>query len=67
MKILFNDKELEIDANKNLKVYLAEFGLSDLRGWAVAINSKIIPSKKISDMVLKEGDEIILVQATQGG
>ena len=46
---------------------LDEIELSDLAGWAVAVNERVIARDEATDYELFEGDRVILVQATQGG
>ena len=42
MKIYVNDSEKIVSENYNLQSLLEEMKLSDLNGWAVAINKEII-------------------------
>ena len=46
---------------------LNEIELNDLAGWAVAVNECVIAREEAVDYELSEGDNVILVQATQGG
>ena len=67
MKVFINDEEVEICKDVSLSFFLNDRGLDDFQGWAVAVNEEIIPLHSVNNVRLKEGDEIILVQATQGG
>ena len=44
----------------------AEFA-SDVKGIALAVNNSVAPKSKWDSFLLKEGDSILVVQATQGG
>ena len=67
MKVFINDEEKEIPSDLSLGSYLDLIGMSDMSGWAIALNQEIIPSDEVIETKLSEGDQIILVQATQGG
>ena len=47
MKIYVNDSEKIVSENYNLQSLLEEMNLSDLNGWAVAINKEIIPADDV--------------------
>jgi sulfur carrier protein len=46
---------------------LKEMHREHSRGLAVAVNGNVIPQNSWSTVQLKEHDQIILIQATQGG
>ena len=39
----------------------------EFNGWAIAVNNEVIPVDEIDDLTLSPNDQIMLVQATQGG
>ena len=53
--------------NESLHFILSSLGFNDFRGWAVAVNQQVIPREKFEVTFLREGDEEILTQASQGG
>ena len=67
MKIIFNDEEKELADRAMLRDLLNEIGLFELSGWAIAVNEEVVPSEKVDHCKLSENDNIILIQATQGG
>ena len=67
MKIIFNDEEKELADRAMLRDLLNEIGLFELSGWAIAVNEEVVPSEKVDHCELSENDNIILIQATQGG
>jgi thiamine biosynthesis protein ThiS len=67
MKVLLNDEAREVNGKPTVGSLLDEIELSDLAGWAVAVNECVIAREEAVDYELSEGDNVILVQATQGG
>ena len=67
MKVLLNDETHEMNGESTVGALLDEIELSDLAGWAVAVNERVIARDEATDYELSEGDRVILVQATQGG
>ena len=67
MKIYVNDSEKIVSENYNLQSLLEEMNLSDLNGWAVAINKEIITADDVLSCSLCDEDHVLLFQATQGG
>jgi len=46
---------------------LAELLLSANAGFAIAVNETVIPRGTWPQFVLNEGDQVLIIQATQGG
>jgi sulfur carrier protein len=46
---------------------LSGLGLCAARGVAVAINDAVVPRSSWEDQRLAEGDQLLVIQATQGG
>jgi sulfur carrier protein len=67
MKISVNDEDIEILDDSNLISLLNSLGMKDLKGWALALNEKVIAKSDFDKTKLIEGDRVILIQATQGG
>jgi len=67
MHIKLNDQSREIEAGTTLEVLLFEQGLTDTRGFAVAVGGRVVPKSQLSSRVLTEGDEVLLIRASQGG
>jgi sulfur carrier protein len=66
MKVIINDTPIELNIS-TLESALADSGINDMRGLAVAINDTIIPRKTWDTYILKENDTITIIRATQGG
>ena len=48
MKILVNDESREMDEQSTVSSLLDELEMSDLRGWAIAVNENVIPTDDLS-------------------
>lgn len=67
MKVFLNDETHEVNGQSTVGSLLDEIELSDLAGWAVAVNELVIARDDAVEYELSEGDRVILIQATQGG
>ena len=67
MNFTINDRPHEAEEGANLSCVLSSLDISDLRGWAVAINQNVILRDEYEETLLHEGDEVMLIQASQGG
>lgn len=67
MKVFLNDESKDLTEGTDLESLKIELGLGDKKGWAIALNESIIPKEKHLSTTLKDGDRILLIQATQGG
>ncbi len=66
MTILFNNETTTVHSSILLTI-LNDLGFLEIKGIAVAVNQEVIPKSNWTDYSIKENDEIILIQATQGG
>ncbi|MBT7650458.1 MAG: sulfur carrier protein ThiS [Opitutae bacterium] len=67
MNILVNDESKNVPAGSSLRSLLVELGMIEFNGWAIAVNNEVVPVDAIDDLTLSPNDQIMLVQATQGG
>ena len=67
MTIEVNGKQLDFQSDVSLQSALAEMNLNEKQGMAVAVNQKVVPRKDWESYVLKSGDKILCINATQGG
>lgn len=67
MKVIVNDKELEIEPATNVKQLLKLAGRNQVKGLAVAVNDRVISRDHWSDHYLKENARVVIITATQGG
>lgn len=66
MTIKLNDKTYEINEGASLAYFVESLAIK-IEGIAVAISYEVVPKDKWKDTVLKDGMEIILIQAVSGG
>ena len=67
MNIFVNDELKNVPTGSSLRSLLVELGMIEFNGWAIAVNNEVVPVDAIDDLTLSPNDQIILVQATQGG
>ncbi|WP_306353633.1 sulfur carrier protein ThiS [Flavobacterium sp. '19STA2R22 D10 B1'] len=66
IKVQVNNDVLDIDSNSTIYDLLQKLGITP-KGIAIAINQQIIPDKQWSSHTLLSNQEILIIQATQGG
>ncbi len=67
MEITLNNQLLTVEPSCTLEQLLSTFSELAPKGMALAINQEIIPRSDWARSVLRPGDSIILIKATQGG
>ena len=67
MKIFVNDEPKEVPEGTSLQSLSDKLLESGSKGWAWALNESVIPKMYLKNTLLREGDRILLIQATQGG
>lgn len=67
MNLTVNDEPRNFADDLNLAQIVCELGMAERKGIAVAVNQSVVPSSLWADRELKDGDQIILIEATQGG
>jgi len=66
MKIKLNG--IEIEVNDNISVLeLMKMKNFDLTKYVAIVNEDVIPKSKISEVILKEGDEVEIITMMGGG
>ena len=67
MKVTVNDKSLTLADDATLGQLLKQIGVSADQGVAVAINDAVVPRSSWLTHRLADGDQVLVIQATQGG
>ena len=67
MKVFLNNESKELEEGTDLEMLKIELGLSEKKGWAIALNESIVPQDQHQGTTLQDGDQVLLIQATQGG
>lgn len=67
MIITVNSNKKEIKSNSVLSDVINNSGIIGERGFAVAVNNKVIPKTNWEQYILNENDNILIIKASQGG
>ena len=67
MNLSINDAPREFADDLSLAQVVCELGMAERKGIAVAVNQSVVPSSLWAERELKDGDQIILIEAAQGG
>lgn len=67
MKIKINGNWRELKQGSQLYVLLKELLIDQKGGVAVAVNATVVQRKDWSQFELHENDEVIIIEAAQGG
>jgi sulfur carrier protein len=67
MKLKVNSNIIELNEQDQLITLLKKLSLVQKSGMAVAVNSEVIPKKNWNEYLLHENDEVIIIEAAQGG
>lgn len=65
--ITLNDRPRTLNGDRTLSALVAELGLAERRGVAVAVNGAVVSRSGWSAHELREGDRVLVIRATQGG
>lgn len=66
MKIIINDREIEIEQSCDVASALAIYGLQE-KIFALAVNGNVIPRSRYTSVKLKEADKVDILIPMQGG
>lgn len=67
MQIIVNDEPVEIRSGESLLDTLEEISVAKKNGIAVAVNECVVAREDWQNFVLKSGDTLLIITATQGG
>ncbi len=67
MNVHLNDRIVTVCGGDSLSTLLECAGLKEMQGTAAAVNGNVVPRTGWETFALKEGDQIILFKASQGG
>ncbi len=65
--IKLNSQIVKASNNISLNLFLTDNKLESSTGIAVALNQTVIQKENWKEIYLKDGDEILIITATQGG
>jgi sulfur carrier protein len=67
MDIIFNNSPQSIEATASVQTLLSQFIGGKQKGIAVAVNQTVVPKSEWDSRLLREGDTVLVIKATQGG
>lgn len=67
MQVTLNEKELDIQVSISLQTLLEQNDFAAQKGFAVAVNNKVVARAEWSNCTLQENDKIVVITATKGG
>lgn len=67
MEVLVNNKLYAVQPETTVSALLQFIQLPTTKGIAVAVNRRVVPRPAWSDTTLSPADQVMIIQATQGG
>ena len=67
MKIYINEEPYEFDNNTTLELILADTGIINQKGIAIAVDNQVVARNYWAHFYPKAEDKIVIIKATQGG
>ena len=67
MTVFVNENPQEMPEASDLSFLLHEIGIEEPVGVAVAVNGAVVQSDEWAETYLSANDQVLVVQATQGG
>lgn len=67
MKVNLNSEDYTLDEGSSLALLLEAAGLLEEIGIAIAVNKKVVPRESWNNEILNDGDEVLIIKASQGG
>ncbi len=67
MEIKVNNQSHQVSKSTLLSQLLLQLDVEDTSGMAIAVNNNVVPRAQWEKMQLNNGDDILLIKATQGG
>lgn len=67
MKIKVNNKITDLSDGTSLSKLLEALDMIDKKGFAIAVNDKVVRKVDWNSFELKENDKVLIITATKGG
>lgn len=67
MEIKVNNQSHQVSKSTLLSQLLLQLNVENTSGMAIAVNNNVVPRARWEKMQLNNGDDILLIKATQGG
>ena len=67
MKIKVNSNNFELERSNQLITLIRQLSLEEKSGIAIAVNAEVVQKKEWNKFLLNENDEVVIIEAAQGG
>ncbi|MFC3198462.1 sulfur carrier protein ThiS [Parapedobacter deserti] len=67
MEVIINHQKISIQPDASLVKVLCDYGITQSKGIAIAVNESVIPQKYWESTSLRQGDRLTIIKAAQGG
>jgi sulfur carrier protein len=67
VRIELNGRDVEVEARATVADAVTASGASERRGVAVAVEGEVVPRSEWNATLLREGQQVDVLQAVQGG
>lgn len=67
IEVTINQQTVAVNQRSFLEEVLLDYGISQSKGIAVAVNSVVIPRQHWDNTVLHANDQVMIIKAAQGG
>jgi sulfur carrier protein len=67
MKVFLNNVEHEVSTETTISRFLQEIKMKNLKGTALAVNGEIVPADQWQHTLIKDQDQVLMIEAVQGG
>ena len=67
IKVKVNDSWMELIGENKLMNVIHRLSMNERSGIAIAVNSVVVQKKEYINFVLRENDDILIIEAAQGG
>ena len=66
-EVMINQQKFELPDHGTLADVLPLLQIAQADGIAIAVNGEVVPGREWARHVLREGDRVFVIRATQGG
>lgn len=67
MRVSLNKKIIEVGQQDSIETLLSKANVPVGKGIAIAVNERIIKHSAWKEFMLKDGDDVLVIRASQGG
>ena len=67
MKVTVNNTEYNLPTSATVSDLLESLKIRNLKGTALAVNGEIVPDDRWQHTLIKDQDQVLMIEAVQGG